>query len=88
MNTQESLSIVERANKRFKSADFSSQGDYVDTRLVVPASNLCERLFSKTGYALSARWRGISPARLEEQILFLHVNNDPRTIDDVNEILE
>ena len=53
----------------------SGDTKYLDLSFLTPTSNMCERLFSKAGHALSDRRRGLSPASFESQI-FLHVNRD------------
>ncbi len=56
---------------------------YMDLRFVTPTSNMCERLFSISGYALDNRRRGIIPANFEKQ-MFLHANSHVWGIDGVN----
>ena len=60
----------------------SSGNNFLDTRFILPTSNICERLFSKAGFALSDRRKSIHPAALEEQ-MFLHINSSLWNIDDV-----
>ncbi len=57
---------------------------YMDLRFVVPTSNMCERVFSISEYALDDRRRGNIPANFELQI-FLHANLHVWGIDDVSE---
>ena len=73
--SSDGLSFAERALKRQKCMNMEASHDYMDSRFCIPTSNLCERLFSRVGYALSQRRRGISPVNLESQ-LFLHFNCD------------
>ena len=80
------LSFVHRALKMQELEDESNLSGYMDTRFLVPTSNLCERLFSRVGYALSDRRRRITPANLEVQ-LFLHLNSDFWGRTDINEIV-
>ncbi len=41
---------------------------YIDTRFLLPTSNICERLFSVAGHALGDRRKPITPLHLEEQM--------------------
>ena len=69
-------SIVERALKRQRrdgSASTHGNSPYIDTRFILPTSNLSERLFSTAGYAFSDYRKGLLPQNLEEQI-FLKAN--------------
>ena len=79
----EGMSFAQRALKRQKLNHGCKAGQYTDTRFCVPSSNVCERLFSKAGYALSDRRKSITPANLESQI-FLHFNRDLWGAADVN----
>ncbi len=58
---------------------------YVDTRVVVPTSNMCERLFHVAGYALNGRRKRILPMNFEAQI-FLLENREMWSISTVNRI--
>lgn len=79
-------SIVERAMKRLRTTATLQKSNYLDTRFLVPTSNLCERLFSISGYALTNRRRGILPHNFESQI-FLHVNHGFWSIEDIKQIV-
>eukprot|EP00171_Calliarthron_tuberculosum_P003101 IDg3101t1 len=81
----EGLSFAERALKKQKCVDVEKRDKYIDTRFLVPTSNICERLFSRVGYALSQRRRGICPANLESQ-MFLHLNCDLWGKSEVNQL--
>lgn len=79
------LSFVERALKRQKVAFNDSESKYVDLRYLFPTSNICERLFSKVGCALTERRKGITPEHLESQI-FLNINRDLWDASTINDI--
>ncbi len=81
---EESLSLAARALKRRKLQQRTS-ACYVDTRFVVPTSNMCERLFSVAGWALNGRRKRILPKNFEVQI-FLHENREMWSIHDVDRI--
>lgn len=76
-----SLSFAEAALKKRRLQD-SSQASYLDLRFIVPTSNMCERLFSKAGHALSSRRMSILPSNFEAQI-FLHINRNLWNTSDV-----
>jgi len=84
-NSVDSLSYAEQALKKRKINHEKAGSCYMDTRYIVPTSNMCERLFSKTGYALSDRRGNILPSNFEEQI-FLHANSSFWNVEDVNKI--
>lgn len=78
-NTQEEaheddgrLTLAERVNKKRRMEKISCHG-YQNTQFLLPTSNLCETFFSKAGYALGDRRRGIQPQNFEQQ-LFIHAN--------------
>ncbi len=81
-----SASLAERAIKKRRMVKNASNG-YMDTRFILPTSNICTRLFSKAGYALHDRRKGILPCNFQMQI-FLHVNHSLWNISDVRSILE
>ncbi len=56
--SDDELSFVERVLKLQMSTSEISAAVFMDTRFLVPTSNVCERLFSKVGYALSDYRRG------------------------------
>lgn len=62
------MSFAENALKKRKVE--TEQRQYVDTRFILPTTNLVERLFSKAGYSLNKRRKSLSPDRLEMQIFF------------------
>jgi len=79
------LSITERARKKrklLKQQDVS----YIESRFLLPTSNICERFFSTTGYALGDRRMSINPANFEQQ-MFLFANSEHWDITDVNSIV-
>ena len=81
----ENLSFAERALKRRKRADDRTKLQYMDSRFLIPTSNICERLFSRVGYALPSRRKGTSPVNLEAQV-FLYLNRDLWGSTDVNRL--
>ncbi len=58
----------------------------MDLRFIVPASNMCERLFSTAGFALTTRRRSTIPASFEKQ-MFLHANSQLWGVEDANMIV-
>ncbi len=66
-------SLAERAIKKRRVVTNARDG-YMNTRFILPTSDICERLLSKAGYALNDRRKGILPCNFEIQI-FLHVNH-------------
>ena len=69
------LSFVERALKRQRIPNQAYTDKYVDTRYLLATLNICERLFSRVGYVLNERRKGLTPLNLEAQI-FLYMNGD------------
>ncbi len=51
--TEEGLSFAERLLKRRRVEN--AEVSFIDSRFLFPTSSVCERLFSKAGYALSDR---------------------------------
>ena len=84
VDSEESLLFAERAMRRRKNIDVTNQ--YLDTRFLVPTSNVYERLFSQVGYTLSSRRKGITPLNLESQI-FLYLNGDLWSRFDVHQLI-
>lgn len=80
------LSIVERALKRRKNNSGSLVRSYIDTRFILPTSNLVESFFSRSGYAFSDRRRSLLPANFEAQ-MFLYANSSLWNVDDVSKIV-
>ena len=66
-------SLRESARKRRKLRGSASFKLYQDTRFIVPTSNVCERFFSTSRYAIGERRHGLSTENLEAQ-MFLHFN--------------
>lgn len=79
-------SIIERASKRLRTDGTLQPSAYMDTRFLLPTSNLCERFFSIAGYAMTNRRKGILPSNLEAQ-LFLFMNRDLWGINDIKNIV-
>ncbi len=82
----ERLSFAERVLKRQKCNERFTNGTYLDTRFLLPTTNICEQLFWKVGIVLTDRRKRLNPANQELQI-FLHLNRDLWDRTAVNEIL-
>lgn len=78
--------LAQRALKRRRTESVDCRGDYIDTRFILPTSNMVESLFSKAGYALTDRRRGIQPSNFEAQV-YLHVNAHMWGVEDVSNLL-
>ena len=63
------LSITERASKMRKVQSEPVHPDYMDTRFITPRSNICERVFSRAGYAIGNQRRGLAPESFEAEML-------------------
>lgn len=63
-----------------------SRGAFMDTRFILPSSNILERLFSIAGYSLRDRRRGLLPSNFEMR-LFLRANADLCGVSDVQYML-
>ena len=79
------ISFAERALKKRK-ISVNTTG-YMDTRFLLPTTNIVERFFSKAGYALGSRRKNINPSNLEMQ-LFLNVNRNLWDFPDIKAILQ
>lgn len=79
------LSFAHRALKRQRIMNGSNVKKYSDTRFLLSSSNICERLFSKAGFALTDRRKGLNPVHLEAQV-FLHLNRDLWNVTDLNKL--
>ncbi len=77
--------LAERLLKRRRVEN--AEVTFIDSRFLFPTSNVCERLFSKAGYALSDRRRRIAPMNFEQQI-FLHANRSMSDIADLSTLLK
>ncbi|RHY49566.1 hypothetical protein DYB30_011046 [Aphanomyces astaci] len=60
----DSMSMATRALKRRKL--LQARSNYLDCRFLRPTSNMCERLFSVTKWAMTDRRRSVLPANFEE----------------------
>ena len=83
-DSQRKLSLLERTLKRRKMV--GSAGKYIDTRFIVPTSNMVESFFSRAGYALNDRRRSLLPANLEAQ-MFLLANTGFWNVEDVRKVV-
>ena len=77
----ESSSFAEQLLKRRKLDDWKPM--YIDTRFIIPTSNIAEQFFSKAGYLLGKSRKPINFDTLEPQ-MFLHINYDLWDINDVS----
>ncbi len=84
-SVSDNLSIAARARKKSR-ISMVQMNQYVDPRFILPTTNICERLFSVAGNALSDRRQGIFPANFEKQ-MFLKVNQELWGIDEINEMV-
>ena len=76
------LSFADRVLQKAR-LDSLNKCKYIDTRFLLPTSNICERLFSKTGCTLTDNRKFILPANLEQQI-FLNVHSDLWNVRELN----
>lgn len=86
----ESLSIVDKAKLRKREMtqgrSYGSSSTYMDPHFLLPTSNMCERLFSKAGWALSERRSQTLPSNFESQ-MFLNINRELWGGKDVNDLV-
>ena len=82
---EDDLSFAARALNRQRLLNGCSEKKYRDTRYVLSSSNICEKSFSKAGFALSDRRKGVNPMNIEAQ-LFLHCNRGLWNVSDLNEL--
>lgn len=80
-------SIVERATKLIRHSEEGAKRMYMDTRLLLPTSNMCEKLITITGNSLKSRQKGILTSNFESQF-FLYVNREFWVLKDVHEIVD
>lgn len=57
---------------RLRTNGLSNVLSYLDTRYLVPASNICERCFFFSGYTLSNRRKVISQSKIESELSFFN----------------
>ncbi len=79
------LTFDERLLKRRKLE--ATSNEYMDTRFLLPTSIICERLFSKAGFALNDRRKQTSPIHFEQQ-MFLHADSHLWSIADVHNLFK
>ena len=80
-------SIVDRVYKRRKQLAAGSGVGYIDTRFIVPTSNMVESFFSKAGRAVTPHMLDLLPIQLEGQ-MFLYANADVWNIDDLSKVVQ
>ena len=68
-----SSSFAERLSKRRKLGDWEPM--YIDTRFIIPTTNISEPFFSKAGYSLGKRCKSINPEKFDSQ-MFPDINYD------------
>ena len=81
------MSYAERVLKSQKTGTSEELKGYIDTRFILPCSNICEQFLSKAGYTYNDYRKGLLASRLEGQ-LFLHVNRSLWGMVDVQYILQ
>lgn len=81
------LCLAHRARKKLLISQSATDLGYLDASFLLPMSTICERLFSKAGYAESDGRNGISPSNFESQ-LFLHVNKQFWDLPKVSQLLK
>lgn len=79
------LTLAKRALQNYM-LENTEKEEFFDTRLIVPTSNACERLYSKYHFPLTDCRRAVSPLQFEAQV-FLNVNRDLWTITEVTEVV-
>ena len=77
------LPLAERSSKRRRLSKSLGDVQYIDLSLIFPTSNICERLFSVAGFALTDRRQSISPVRFQQQI-FLCINSNLWDVSDIH----
>lgn len=82
----EEEALRERARKRRKMREMRTFERYIDTRFILPTSNLCERLFSVAKNAVGERRQCLRTESLEAQI-FLRCNMHLWNVFDVNALM-
>ena len=71
----DNLSLAEQVLKRRKvTVRQESSSKYMDLRFLLGTANICERFFSRTGFALTDRRKSILPVNFEMQ-MFLYSNS-------------
>lgn len=68
--TNEIPCLWERARMKIQTEKTSIEVVYVDLSLLLPTTNICERLFSKVGYALADRRKGLLSSNFESHMFF------------------
>lgn len=79
-------SIVLGVCKRPKNDLVKSLYSYGNSRYIVPTSNLCDRFFSKAGYALNSRRMSVLPSNIGAQ-MFFQANRESWNVADVSKIV-
>lgn len=64
-------SILESSVKRLQVAETKFKSSYIDTRFLLPTSNICERFFSIAGYDPKNCRKAVLPANLESKLLLI-----------------
>lgn len=80
------LSLAHRAFKK-RCVEAKGHSSYMDIRILLPSSNICETLFSKAGFALNGRQKSLHPSNFEEQ-MFLYVNRTYWGMKELNAIIK
>jgi hypothetical protein len=69
----ELCAALRRIKKRRVAPTFAEASKYLDLRFIRPITNICERMFSVSGFAFTKNRQGLLPVNLEMQ-LFLKAN--------------
>ena len=77
--------LLQSARKKRKLRDATAARNYLDTRFLLPTSNICERFFSKARNAIGDNRKSLSTENIGAQ-LFLHCNMHLWNILDVNSL--
>lgn len=84
--SQTTLSFAQRALKKMKIAQSQNKTSYIELRFILPNTNVCERIFSVAGHAMSDRRKRILPSNFECQ-LFLNFNHRLWGLKEISEIV-
>lgn len=78
-------SFAKQSLKKARLRLSGQKSSYLSLDFILPTSNICERLFSKAGYAIGDRRKALIPQNFESQI-FLHSNADLWGVSDLSDL--
>eukprot|EP00475_Leptophrys_vorax_P022829 TRINITY_DN3105_c0_g1_i5.p1 TRINITY_DN3105_c0_g1~~TRINITY_DN3105_c0_g1_i5.p1 ORF type:complete len:360 (-),score=104.60 TRINITY_DN3105_c0_g1_i5:462-1541(-) len=83
------LSFSERARlKKLKKIEENSPSSgYMNMKIVIPTSNVCERLFSIVGHVYNDRRKAMTPRHLE-MLVYLKTNREFWSVEDIQAIFD